>query len=182
MNMLTIERLYSELRMNRDQQMRLAERAETPGAGGGIDLPPQADRAAARLSLLKQELTELSTRYTDKYPDVVAKKQEIADLEKQVANAPKRGTTNFSQAPAQRPRAADARVATLRAEEQQLLERISGYQRRLEDTPRREQEFQEMARDYETTKELYRSLRQRYEEALLGENLETQHRGELFRI
>lgn len=181
MNMLTIERLYSELRMNRDQQMRLAERAEMPGAGG-IDLPPQQDRAAARLALLKAELAELATRYTDKYPDVVAKKQEIADLEKQVANAPKRTATPFAQPPAQRPRAADARVAQLRTEEQQLLDRIAGYQRRIEDTPRREQEFQEMARDYETTKELYRSLKGRYEEALLGESMETQHRGEMFRI
>lgn len=182
MNMLTIERLYSELRMNRDAQMRIAERAETPGAAGGIDLPPQQDRAAARVALLKQELTELLTRYTDKYPDVVAKKQEIADLEKQVASAPRRGANTFSQPPAQRPRATDTRIANLRTEEQQLLDRIAGYQKRVEDTPRREQEFQEMARDYETTKELYRSLKQRYEEALLGESLETQHRGEMFRI
>ena len=182
MNMLTIERLYSELRMNRDSQMRLAERAETPGMGGGIDLPPQQDRAAARLALLRQELTELSTRYTDKYPDVVAKKQEIADLEKEVASAPRRGGPNFAQAPAQRPRTSDGRLATLRAEEQQLIDRIASYQKRVEDTPRREQEFQELARDYETTKELYRSLRQRYEEALLGENVEQQQRGEMFRI
>jgi capsular polysaccharide biosynthesis protein len=76
----------------------------------------------------------------------------------------------------------DARIASLRQEERQLLDRIAGYQKRLEDSPKREQEFQEMARDYETTKELYRSLRQRYEEALLGESMETQHRGEMFRI
>jgi polysaccharide biosynthesis transport protein len=181
MNMLTIERLYSELRMNRDSQARIAERAEMPGGGGGgIDLPAQQDRAAGRLALLKQELTELSTRYTDKYPDVVSKKQEIADLEKQVqTGGPRR---NFSQPPGQRPRASDSRVAALRTEEQQLLDRIASYQKRVEETPRREHEFQEMARDYETTKELYRSLKQRYEEALLGENMETQHHGEMFRI
>jgi succinoglycan biosynthesis transport protein ExoP len=182
MNMLTIERLYSELRMNRDAQARLAERNELPAiAGGGIDLPSQQDRAAARLALLKQELTELSTRYTDKYPDVVAKKQEIADLEKQAASMPRR-STNFAQPPAQRPLASDARIANLRKEEQQILDRIAGYQKRIDETPRREQEFQEMARDYETTKELYRSLKQRYEEALLGESMEAQNRGEMFRI
>jgi polysaccharide chain length determinant protein (PEP-CTERM system associated) len=180
MNMLTIERLYSELRLNRDAQMRIAERSEMPGAGG-IDLPSQPDRAAARLALLRQELIELSTRYTDKYPDVVAKKQEIADLEKQIAAAPKR-TAPFAQAPAQRPRTADTRLAALRTEEQQILDRIASYQKRIEEMPRREHEFQELARDYETTKELYRSLRQRYEAALLGENLEQQHRGEIFRI
>ena len=183
-NMLTIERLYSELRMNRDAQARLAERAETaagPG-GGGIDLPPQQDRAAARLALLRAELTELSTRYTDKYPDVVAKKQEIADLERQMASGPKRTPAPVAQAPAPRSRASDARMASLRTEEQQILDRIAGYQKRIEDAPKREQEVQELARDYETTKELYRSYKQRYEEALLGESMEAQHRGELFRI
>ena len=186
-NMLTIERLYAELRANRDSQARLAERAETPAAaagGGGIELPPQQDRAAARLALLRAELTELSTRYTDKYPDVVAKKQEIADLEQQVASAPKRAapTPTVAQPAAPRSRAADARMASLRTEEQQILDRIAGYQKRIEDAPKREQEYQELGRDYETTKALYRSLKQRYEEALLGESMETQHRGELFRI
>jgi polysaccharide chain length determinant protein (PEP-CTERM system associated) len=181
-NMLTIERLYSELRANRDAQARLAERAESPAAGGGgIDLPPQQERAAARLALLRAELAELSTRYTDKYPDVVAKKQEIADLEQQAASAPRRPAA-VAQPAAPRPRAAEARMASLRTEEQQILDRIAGYQRRIEDAPKREQEFQELGRDYETTKELYRSLKQRYEEALLGESMETQHRGELFRI
>ena len=183
MNMLTIERLYGELRMNRDAQSRLMDRMEMVPGAGGIDLPSTADRHAARLALLKQELAELSTRYTDKYPDVVAKKQEIADIEKQLANAPRR------QAPATaaNPRPArnagnDPRMAALKSEEQAILDRISSYQKRVEETPKREQEFQQIAREYETTKELYRSLKSRYEEALLGESMEQHQRGELFRI
>jgi uncharacterized protein involved in exopolysaccharide biosynthesis len=131
--------------------------------------------------LLRQELTELSTRYTDKYPDVVAKKAEIADLERQIASAPPRAH-GATAARASRAPSNDPRMANLKADEQRLLDTIASYQRRIEDMPRREQEFQEIARDYETTKELYRSLKQRYEEALLGENAEQQQRGELFRI
>ena len=176
MNMLAIERMYSELRMNRDAQARLFERVEGAGGpGGGLDLPPaQEERLSGRLALLKQELTELSKLYTHKYPDVIAKKQEIADLEGQIANAPKRVVTVTPRAP--RSPASDPRLANLKAEEQRLLDAISTRQRRLEDMPKREQEYQELARDYETTKDLYRSLRQRYEEALLGEN------AELFRV
>src|SRR5262245_18640763 len=160
--------------MNRDAQGRLLDRQEgSPGPGGGIDLPSAPDRMAARLALLQQELTELSTRYTDRYPDVVAKKQENGDLEKQLANAPRRtGVTAIARAP--RSAVNDARMTSLKAEEQRLLDSISSYQRRVEDMPKREQEFQEVARDYETTKELYKSLKQRYEEALLGENVEQQ--------
>ena len=183
MNMLTIERLYGELRMNRDAQARAMDRLESPAAGGGgIELPSTQDRAAARLALLKQELTELTTRFTDKYPDVVAKKQEIGDLERQVANAPKRAPLAPGGPPRPARGASDPRLASLRTEEQQLLDRIAGYQKRVEDTPKREQEFQYLARDYETTKELYRSLKSRYEEALLGESMEQRQRGELFRI
>jgi polysaccharide chain length determinant protein (PEP-CTERM system associated) len=182
MNMLSIERMYSELRMNRDAQARLLDRQEGgPGTGGGIDLPSTTDRAAARVALLRQELAELSTRYTDKYPDVVAKKGEIADLEKQIASAPKRTGAGVVAARPVRSMN-DPRMANLKAEEQRLLDQVGMYQKRLEDMPKKEQEFQELARDYETTKELYRSLKQRYEEALLGENMEQQQRGELFRI
>lgn len=182
MNMLTIERLYGELRMNRDAQARLLDRMETVPGTGGIDLPSTADRHAARLALLKQELAELSTRYTDKYPDVVAKKQEIGDIEKQLANAPRRSMPTAANPRPVRNAGNDPRMAALKAEEQAVLDRIAGYQRRVEETPKREQEFQQMARDYETTKELYRSLRSRYEEALLGESMEQHQRGELFRI
>lgn len=181
MNLLAIERTYSELRMNRDAQARLLERQDgSVGPGGGIDLPSAQDRMAGRLALLKQELAELSTRYTDKYPDVGAKKQEIAELEREIASAPKRTAPVVAARPA-RP-ANDPRMAALKADEQRLLDTVAQYQKRIEDMPRREQEFQQIARDYETTKELYRSLRQRYEEALLGENAEQQQRGEMFRI
>ncbi|MBM4439377.1 MAG: hypothetical protein FJ027_03085 [Candidatus Rokubacteria bacterium] len=183
MNMLTIERLYGDLRMNRDAQSRLMDRLETVPGAGGIELPSTADRHAARLALLKQELAELSTRFTDKYPDVVAKKQEIADIERQLANAPPRPAP----ATAANPRPArsaghDPRMAALKSEEQAILDRINSYQKRVDEMPKREQEFQQIAREYETTKELYRSLKSRYEEALLGESLEQHQRGELFRI
>jgi hypothetical protein len=56
------------------------------------------------------------------------------------------------------------------------------YQKRIENAPRREQEFLEIDRDYESTKDLYRSLLKRHEEAQLAENLEQSQKGEQFRI
>src|SRR5262249_15484740 len=72
-----LERLNPRLRINSDRQLRDLDRRErlvrgmefvpegTPGAPG-----PGPDSVAARLARLKHELTELRTRFTEKYPDV----------------------------------------------------------------------------------------------------------------
>jgi hypothetical protein len=52
----------------------------------------------------------------------------------------------------------------------------------VESAPRRQQQFQELSRDYQTTKDLYDSLLKRYEEALLAQSLEHGKTAEQFRI
>jgi protein tyrosine kinase modulator len=53
----------------------------------------------------------------------------------------------------------------------------------VENTPRREQEFLDLSRDYDMTRELYQTLLKRYEEAQLAESLELRQKGgEQFRI
>ena len=71
---------------------------------------------------------------------------------------------------------------TLKEEEAQLRTAMSAYQLRVDNTPRRDLEFQELSRDYDSTRELYRTLLKRYEEAQLSENLEQRQKGEQFRI
>src|SRR5206468_12330169 len=68
------------------------------------------------------------------------------------------------------------------ADDQRLRGAIAAYQVRVENAPRREQEFQDISRDYESTKELHRSLVKRYEEAQLAESMEQRQKGEQFRV
>jgi uncharacterized protein involved in exopolysaccharide biosynthesis len=70
----------------------------------------------------------------------------------------------------------------LKAEEQRLRDTIATYQRRVDEMPQREAEFQQMARDHETTRDLYTSLLARYEEATMGETMEHRNKGEVFRV
>ncbi|HEY3176560.1 MAG TPA: GNVR domain-containing protein, partial [Candidatus Polarisedimenticolia bacterium] len=70
----------------------------------------------------------------------------------------------------------------LKDEEQRLRRAIELYQKRVENAPQREPEFQELTRDYETNKALYQSLLQRYEAAQIGESMEQRQKGEQFRI
>jgi uncharacterized protein involved in exopolysaccharide biosynthesis len=50
---------------------------------------------------------------------------------------------------------AESEPKVLKIEEQRLRAAIAAYQLRLENTPKREQEYQEVSRDYDTTKQLY---------------------------
>src|SRR5205807_7422945 len=59
-----------------------------------------------------------------------------------------------------------------------LFRSIAAYQGRVENVPRREQEFRELSRDYDSTRELYQSLLKRYEEAQLAESMEQRQKGE----
>jgi hypothetical protein len=76
----------------------------------------------------------------------------------------------------------ESEAKILKAEEQRLRAAIAVYQSRVENTPKREQEFQEVSRDYEATKQLYESLGKRYDAAQLAGSMEQRQKGEQFRI
>src|SRR4029077_13758219 len=66
--------------------------------------------------------------------------------------------------------------------ERMLRQTIAGYKQRVENVPKRQQEFQQVSRDYETTKERKTTLLKRYEEPQLAESLEQGQKVEQFRI
>jgi len=74
----------------------------------------------------------------------------------------------------------DGKIAT--EEIGNLRTQVAVYQRRIENTPRREQELALIARDWETTRELFRSLLGKRGEAEMAADLEQRQRGEQFRI
>src|SRR3989337_3957331 len=117
-----------QLRLNADNQTRAAERRQAlagqlaeaqtlvppayaaPGElGGGPETPE------ARLARLKQELTTLRAQFSEKYPDVVRVKAEMAELERQVADA-KSGDAKAEEKPATPP-AVPASPYLVRAQE-----------------------------------------------------------------
>src|SRR6267142_1100021 len=104
MNLRTIERLQLQLSIAGENSRRATERrnlinqslndldvaaAMSSGSGAGAGLLGETP-AAARLSALRQELTALQTTYSDKYPDVIATKEQIRLLEARVAQEDKK--------------------------------------------------------------------------------------------
>ncbi len=214
-NMTTLDRLDGQLRANLDSQMRVSERrrllasqiaeAETMGVIGGVTSPGgpvgtvfEPESPEARLARLKRELPTLLTRFSEKYPDVIQTKAEIAALEKQIAERkadakPEAKETKVEAKPAtptspylMRLREARSEAETesnvLTNEAKRLRSTIGLYQSRVDNVPRREQEYKGVFRDYESTRELYQSLLKRYEDAHLAESMEQRQKGEQFRI
>ncbi len=182
-----LERLNMRLRVNSDRQLRAMDRRERlvrEAQGPALAATPGAapETPAARLAKLKQELADLKTRYTDKYPDVIRIKAEIAALEARVE-------TSRPEAAAAAPRAGkdvlaeiDAELRMLKDEERTVQQQIAGFEHRTDAAPKRQQEFQRQARDYATTKEFYQSLLKRYEDAQIAESMEQGQKSEQFRI
>ena len=199
-NLATIERLNAQLRSNGDNQMRAVERREAllrpladAGAPSGTGLSGTGpDAIEEQLAKLNQELMQLRARYSDKYPDVIRAKEEIAALERELSqktsNPPKStkpavvGQSPYAIRTRQALTEVEAEINILKNEEKRFRSAIAAYLGRVENVPKREQEFKELSRDYDTTKELYASLQKRYEEAQLAESMEQGQKGEQFRI
>src|SRR5712691_136530 len=192
-NLATLEQFNAQLRLNSSNQIQISERrtaltkqleeADAGGPHGG----PKA--IAERLAELRKALAMLQTRYSDKYPDVAAVKAEIAVLESELLSASDaaKSTKDWPSSPLvlqlkQAISEVDGQAKVLKMDAERLRNSIVLYQTRVDNAPRREQEFQGLSRDYETTKELYKSLLMRQREADVGESMEQRQKGEQFRI
>jgi succinoglycan biosynthesis transport protein ExoP len=190
-NLASLERMNTQLRLNGENQIRALdrrERIERQRADAAAALPPaSASPEAERLVKLRQQLDDFRTRFTDAYPDVARVQGEIDALTRQLAEhpaaarsaaAPTDPTARLAESLAD----VDAELRTLKDEERALRQTIAGYEQRVENAPKRQQEFQELSRDYETTKEQYNTMLKRYEEAQLAATLEQGQSVEQFRI
>jgi polysaccharide chain length determinant protein (PEP-CTERM system associated) len=217
-NLRTMDRLQAQLQLAHENGRRANERRQlitqsladidqTSGmtaAGGGPNVTP-ADSAAARLNLLKQELAQMQTRYSDKYPDVISLKEQIRVLEGRVAQeeqqqqqqqaaaartAPRKEGRELRAAPQnpyivslmQQLDQANVEAKTTADEIAALNRQIAQYQRRIENAPRREQELALLTREYDTTREQFKSLLAKRGEADMASELELRKKGESFRI
>jgi len=194
-NLSTLERLHMQLRIAADSQIRQEERRASVAAqlaeASSVIGPGTPESGVVRLDRLRQTLRELRSRFTDRYPDVVETQAEIDLLTRQLTEAKAKGQAEVDASPLASPQVVrlrealsliEAEIKGLKSEEKHLKTMIAAYQRRVEQTPQREQEFKELARDYETTREFYQTLLKKYEEASIAENMEQRQQGELFRI
>jgi polysaccharide chain length determinant protein (PEP-CTERM system associated) len=143
-----------------------------------------------QLEKLQSQLTDLSSHYTDSYPDVVRTKAQIAAVEKQKADllaAPKTGSrqpTETESGPMlQLESQLQANQLEIQGRERAIagLEaRISEYQSRLNAQPGTEQELLDVSRGYEQSKAIYDDLLRKKTQSEMATSMEQLQKGERF--
>ncbi len=197
-NLATLERLSDQLRLNSGKLAQANERratfirqiADTTQTSSTEPVSP--DVTQVRLQELYQKLIELRMSYSEKYPDVIRVRTEIATLEQQqTGQRPADDEKNVKQFLTPQIQAADLRqelsdvnaaIKALETKERNLQRSINHYQSRVETAPRIERQLQTLQRDYDTTEERYLRLQQRYEEAEMMHTIEQNEQGERFRV
>lgn len=166
---------------------------------GGPARLPAIDQ---QLDKLKAQLTDLSSRYTDSYPDIRKLKVEIAKTEKMredliselksnssgktdsSATAHDAGLTQSSSL-LQLQSQLQANQSEIKNREQSvagLKDRIGEYQARLNQEPVREQEMADLTRGYDQSKANYDDLLKKKNQSQMATSMELLQQGERFSV
>ncbi|MCC7202277.1 MAG: hypothetical protein IT393_06440 [Nitrospirae bacterium] len=206
-NLRTLDRLQMErqmtnetLRVAEDRKITIESQLSEIGAaqvsrGAAATGTAPNDPMRIRLAQLQSELSQLSSTYTEKYPDIVRVKSEIDEIESMIRTGKGRETTGSGAG--RNPIVSDdpryltlssqladvnAEVKTLKEKQLELSRNITLFQARVERIPQREQQISALMRDYENTRQNYQNLLTKRLDARLAESLEKKQKGEQFRI
>lgn len=160
----------------------------------GVSAPPSLPLVEQQLEQLKNQLTDLSGRYTPEHPDVVRLKEQIATterlkerLEPEAKSGKKGGSAVSAATPGQlqleaQIKANQLNIANRKQEIKDLELEIRQYEARLNLTPVREQQLSAVTRDYQQSRANYESLLAKKQQSEMATNLEKRQQGEQFRV
>jgi polysaccharide chain length determinant protein (PEP-CTERM system associated) len=149
-----------------------------------------------QLQDLQNELLSKQGHYTEDYPDVVKLKNDIALVQKKLADASTqvhaqrneqqaRVTTNEPPEIQQlraRLHQIDLTISQKAREQGELQRQIKMLQGRIQSSPAIQQEFKALTRDYQTALSFYNDLLKNRNESQMATDLERQQQGEQFRV
>ncbi len=151
----------------------------------------------------KRQLDDLLLKYTKKHPEVIRLTKSVEKLkikiQEEKEEEERQNIAQDTQTPEGVNGAASANnnvlfqheynlkqlgndIVNIKANIREIEQATQVYQKRVEDTPKREQELQSIQRDYNNIRESYSSLLARRLEAELAVNMEKKQKGEQFRI
>lgn len=147
----------------------------------------------AQLQQLEEEESQLLARYTEDYPDVIAVRRKIKDLQAAMAKAPAPSKAPVSTAPSRNDSAAvqqlraqihamDIGIAQKKAEQGRLQGQLRTYQDRISSSPAVQEEYKAITRDTQSAQQFYDDLLNKMHEAEMGTDLERRQQGEQFTV
>jgi protein tyrosine kinase modulator len=154
---------------------------------------PQAQQVELQ-QLLAQE-ADLTSRYTDDYPDVVSVRRKIAELREKIAKAPPPAPPTATPASTPKPadsiaalqlraqlKAMDQEIAMKKRDQAAIQAQLHLYQDRVASSPEIEEEYKSITRDNQTAQAFYDDLLNKIQTAKMATDLEKRQQGEQFRV
>lgn len=148
-----------------------------------------------RLEVLRMELAELKTRFSDEHPDVIKTRKAIADLEKQAddarsgrgASSKNSSVAGESDSPAHvvltsQLAATAHEIESINRQIRTLRQRAEQYRRRIEGSPNVEKAYNALLLEKSNTQGKYNDLMAKYMESQVAHGLERDQKGERFTI
>lgn len=177
----SVERIDEQARMLKEREGYL----ETQLAS----IPETENTEKQRLRLLELELVDLKSRFTEDYPDVKKMKREIAELKRRMA-AKLAISDNQKEMPdntafitlASQLSSTRAEIKSLIQQKADLQAKADTYRQRIENTPKIEQEYNNLILDRDNTKAKYEDLLRKTMEANVAMGLEKEQKGERFTL
>jgi polysaccharide chain length determinant protein (PEP-CTERM system associated) len=149
-----------------------------------------------QLSTLQSQLIDLQARYTNDHPDVIKTKADISEVKKKLDEISK-ATAETSTASPQKESGSDPpEIRQLRLQvhqyedlitqatrdQKKLEQEISVYQGRVALSPAIEEQYKQLARDYDNTQKHYQDLLADKSKSDMALNMEQQQQGEQMRL
>lgn len=189
-NLQALAQLQVQLQSNADQLSRLDEERlvleRTPEADhaiGGAATPSPRKTLMAQIAAAEAHLYDLESRYTQDHPDVIAGRAHLEELRGELRRLSS-GAPDVASDPM-----ANVRMTVLNRERARLLDeqiavtrKIRVYQAKVDAVPLRQEELSNLTRDYESSKEHYRSLLDKTYSAQMATSLEEKQQGERFQV
>jgi uncharacterized protein involved in exopolysaccharide biosynthesis len=184
----------SQLEQNKTYgETMLAQQSRELPSGDPQKAQPQAQQA--ELQGLQAQEAELTTRYTDDYPDVLAVRRKIKELKDKMAKTPPAPTAAPASTPAPN-RSEPVNIVAMRAQlhtmDQTIAQKkqaqtalqlqLRQYQDRISASPTVQEEFKQVTRDYQTALAFYNDLQQKMNASKMATDLERRQQGEQFKV
>lgn len=191
-----LETTVNALRGEQDRLSVIDRQIDAMKAGAATDLavpgaPGLASPPAVRVVALENELAAALAMYTDKHPEVVRLREELAMAKKDAAAEASRPAedrlASLRVNPAYRSLLADReqgrlRINDLQRQQGQIQQQISMYRARVESAPRVEQQVATLQRDFDLEKQQYATLMTKLRDAEISQGVEKNQGGERFTV
>ena len=172
-----------------ERQLQAMEQGADEALAGLKGTP--GETAQTRVAGLRRELAEAQLTFTEKHPEVVRLREELANAEKAAIAERSRPVSDrmaiLNANPEYRQLQKDRETSKMRVAEVQrqsaaVTAQIASYQSRVESAPRVEQQMVSRQREYDLERAAYGDLRQKKQAALLNEEVQRKQGGEQFAV